>query len=100
MVRGISGIQGECQDDVQTLGGTAFFSDCGESGEILSLASVRVHETETGYAETEGWEPLVAELDSMPLRSVIFSDEIIADTGMGRIVSVLSSENGRFGCPE
>lgn len=70
----------------------------GESG--VRVRSVRVHETETGYAETEGWEPLVAELDSMPLRSVIFSDEIIADTGMGRIVSVLSSENGRFGCPE
>lgn len=66
----------------------------------VEVRSVRVHETETGYAETEGREPLVTELDSMPLQSVVFSDEVMSDTKIGEIMSVLSSENGRFGCPE
>ena len=70
----------------------------GEAG--VEVRSVRVHETETGYAETEGREQLVTDLDSMPLQSVVFSDEVISDTKIGEIMSVLSSENGRFGCPE
>lgn len=67
----------------------------GESG--IEVKSVRVHETDTGYAETEGMEALVAELDGMEPGSIVFSPEVCADTRISEIMSVLSSEDGMFG---
>lgn len=66
----------------------------GEKG--VEVSSVRVHETETGYAETEGWEPLVSEIGETGLDKVIFSGEISSDTRISEVMSVLLSADGRF----
>lgn len=66
----------------------------GENG--VAVSSVRVHETDTGYAETEGMEPLVMEMGNIPLSDFVFSPEILSDTGIGEVMSVLKSEDAVF----
>lgn len=66
----------------------------GETG--VTVHSVRVHETDTGWAETEGFEPLVKNLDILEQKDIVFSDEIKNDTKIAAIQAILSDDSLKF----
>lgn len=61
----------------------------GERG--VKVHSVRVHETDTGWAETEGWESLVENLNIFEQKDIVFSEAIREDTKIEAIQHVLST---------
>ena len=71
-------------------------SHFGNNEKHVTVHSVRVHETDTGYAETEGWEPLVESMKILEMKDIVFSDEIKKDTKIEGIQKILSTDGMTF----